>query len=95
MRAVRVDDSLREYLLSIVAATRESRRLRLGVSPRGANQLQRAAQAHAFLDGRDYAVPDDIKQLCGPVLAHRILLQGGEPAQNLLQQILARTEVPL
>jgi MoxR-like ATPase len=86
VRAVRVDDSLREYLLSIVAATRESRRLRLGVSPRGANQLQRAAQAHAFLDGRDYAIPDDIKQLCGPVLAHRILPEGAVPGAGLFQE---------
>jgi MoxR-like ATPase len=102
VRAVRVEDSLREYLLSIVAATRESRRLRLGVSPRGASQLQRAAQAHAFLEGRDFVLPDDLKRLCGPVLAHRIVPEGSLPGagsfrenERLLTEILDGVEVPI
>ena len=56
VRAVKIEDSLRDYLLGIVTGTRESRRLRLGASPRAAGALQRAAQSHAFLDGRDYVV---------------------------------------
>lgn len=102
VRAVRVEDSLRDYLLAIVGATRESRRLRLGVSPRGANALQRAAQAHAFLDGRDFVVPDDIKQLAGPVFAHRLMLDSALPTEGsfqererLLEDIVESIEVPL
>ena len=102
VRTIRVEDSLRDYLLAIVAATRKSRRLRLGVSPRGANALQRAAQAHAFLEGRDYVVPDDIKTLVGPVLSHRIVLDHALPGEGsreererLLADIVESVEVPL
>jgi len=102
VRAIRVDDSLRDYLLAIVHATRESRRLRLGVSPRGAGALQRAAQAHAFLDHRDYVLPDDIKRLAGPVFGHRIVLDSALPGEGsakererVLEDILESVEVPL
>jgi MoxR-like ATPase len=102
VRTVRVDDSLRDYLLAIVGATREHPRVRVGVSPRGSNALQRAAQAHAFLDGRDYAVPDDIKRMAMPVLAHRIVLDGALPGdgsfkdrERMLREILESVEVPL
>lgn len=102
VRAVRIEDALRDYLLAIVHATREHRRLRLGVSPRGAGALQRAAQAHAFLEGRDFVVPDDIKRLAVPVLAHRVLLEGGLPGdgsqkerERLIEEIAASTEVPI
>jgi MoxR-like ATPase len=102
VREVRVDDSLRDYLLAIVTATRESRRVRVGVSPRGSNFLQRAAQAHAFLDGRTYIIPDDIKSLARCVLAHRIVLEGTLPGdgsfrdhERVLQEIVDGVEVPL
>ncbi|MDH3591720.1 MAG: MoxR family ATPase [Planctomycetota bacterium] len=102
VREIRVDDSLRDYVLAIVAATRDSSQLRLGVSPRGANALQRASQAYAFLDGRDYIIPDDIKRLSLPVLAHRLVLDGSYPGEasaadreRALQDILERVEVPL
>jgi MoxR-like ATPase len=71
---VRADDSVLDYVLSIVTATRRSRLLSLGVSPRGSLALLRAARAHALADGRDYLVPDDIKRLAVPALAHRVLL---------------------
>jgi MoxR-like ATPase len=73
---VRADDSVVDYVLSIVTATRRSRLLALGVSPRGSLALLRAARAHALADGRDYLVPDDVKHLAVPALAHRVLLAG-------------------
>ncbi len=73
---VRADDSVVDYVLSIVTATRRSRLLALGVSPRGSLALLRAARAHALADGRDYLVPDDVKRLAVPALAHRVLLSG-------------------
>jgi MoxR-like ATPase len=102
VRAVRVEEALRDYLLAIVHATREHRRLRLGVSPRGAGALQRAAQAHAFLEGRDFVIPDDIKRLSGPVLAHRVLMEGAiagdgsiQERERLIEEIVSSTEVPI
>jgi MoxR-like ATPase len=74
---VRVDESLLDYVLAIVNATRASPLLALGVSPRGSVALLRAARAHALADGRDYLVPDDVKALAVPALAHRVLLKHG------------------
>jgi MoxR-like ATPase len=70
---VRVDDSLMGYLQDIVEATRRHESFEVGVSPRGALALLRAARASALIQGRDYAVPDDIKQLARPVFAHRVV----------------------
>jgi len=101
VRFVRVDDSVSDYLLEIVRATREHEDLRVGVSTRGALTLYRAAQAFAFSSGRDYVVPDDLKALVGPVLAHRIVgksfLQAGEfaAAEAILRDIVDRIEVPV
>jgi len=102
VRRVKIEDSLRDYLLSIVAATRRHRRVRVGVSPRGSVSLQRAAQAHAWLEGRDFVVPDDIKALAVPVLAHRLVLESAsfEPSsfaecERVLTEILEGLEVPL
>ena len=76
---VRVDDSVLDYLMALVAATRASPLLALGVSPRGSLALLRAARALALADGRDYLVPDDVKALAVPALAHRVVVQrGGE-----------------
>jgi MoxR-like ATPase len=62
-----------DYLVALVAATRRSPLLSLGVSPRGSLALLRAARARALADGRDYLVPDDIKELAVPALAHRVM----------------------
>jgi MoxR-like ATPase len=70
---VKVDSSLHDYALEIVARTRRSDQLALGVSPRGTLMLQRAAQARAFLDGRDYCLPDDFKKLAVAVFSHRVV----------------------
>jgi len=101
VRNVRVDDSVADYLLEIVRATREHEDLRVGVSTRGALTMYRAAQAFAFLGGRDFVVPDDLKALVGPVLAHRIVgksfLQAGEfaAAEAILRDVVDRLEVPV
>ena len=75
-REVTIDESINEYLLDIVAATRESDELHVGVSTRGALCLYRAAQALAIVEGRTYVVPDDVKRLCVPVLSHRVITKG-------------------
>jgi MoxR-like ATPase len=89
---VRVDESVLDYLMALVAATRNSTLLGLGVSPRGARALLRAAQAAALADDRDYVVPDDVKHLAVPVLAHRVVprtgsLDGDGAIRAIVQEI--------
>ena len=101
--AVAVDDSLVEYLMRIVSATRVSEMLDLGVSPRGTLALFRAAQALALTEERSYCIPDDIKRLVLPVFAHRILvssrfsssLRRSEEAEVVLTEIIKTVSVPL
>ena len=73
---VRVDEDLVGYILAISRATRTHKGIRLGVSPRATMTIYRAAQAFALASGRDYCIPDDIKYLCAPVFAHRIMPAG-------------------
>ena len=72
---VKMDEAIVDYILSIVAATRQSDELAIGISPRGALALARAARASALLDGRDYVIPDDVKDLATPVCAHRLMTE--------------------
>jgi MoxR-like ATPase len=100
---VRVDESLVEYALWIVGKTRESENLSLGVSPRGSQMLYRAAQARAFLAGRNFCTPEDFKSLVVPVFAHRVVVNGtyastlkkSEQAEQVITDILESTPVPL
>jgi MoxR-like ATPase len=100
---VAVDDALVEYLMRIVAATRESEMLDLGVSPRGTLSLFRAAQALALTEERSFCIPDDIKRLVLPVFAHRILVSSryassmrrSEEAEAVLTEIMKSVSVPL
>jgi MoxR-like ATPase len=100
---VSVDDSLVKYLMRIVAATRDSEMLDLGVSPRGTLSLFRAAQALALVEERSYCIPDDIKRLVVPVFAHRIAvssrfsssLRRSEEAEAVLNELLKTVSVPL
>ncbi len=100
---VSVDDALVDYLMRIVAATRDSEMLDLGVSPRGSLALFRAAQALALTEERSYCIPDDIKRLVVPVFAHRILvstrfsssMRRSEEAEAVLQEIMKTVSVPL
>ncbi len=100
VRRVRVDDAISDYLLEIVGRTRQHEDLALGVSTRGAITLFRAVQGLAFAEGRDYAVPDDVKRLVVPVLAHRIICRGSlrfaqrPRSQAILEQILQKVPVP-
>jgi len=95
---VRVDDSVLDYLMELVAATRKAPLLRLGVSPRGSLALLRAARARALTDGRDFLVPDDLKTLAVPALAHRVLLRttsGGDvDGDAVIGAIADATPVP-
>jgi len=103
VQRVRVEESLLDYALEIVERTRQTERLTLGVSPRGSLMLQRAAQARAFTEGRDFCVPDDFKQLILPVFAHRVLVntrfastqKKSEQAETVLTEIVESTRVPL
>ncbi len=103
---VRVENSLLDYALEIIGKTRQAPELALGVSPRGSLMLQRAAQARAYLDGRDFCLPDDFKRLVVPVLAHRIIagakhagqsatLKRADWAEAFLQEIVDSVRVPL
>src|SRR5262245_9684570 len=99
VRQVRVDESLNDYILALVAATRAHGAVYLGASTRAALALDRAAQALAVLQHRDYVVPDDIKRLAAPVLAHRILpkdyrQESGDRAAAIIGEILAQVPVP-
>jgi MoxR-like ATPase len=98
-RAVRVDSAIADYILDIVNQTRAHADVQLGASTRATIALYRAAQAYAVTFGRDYVVPDDVKLLAEPVLAHRLLTrgwtQGGHPdAAPVVREILARIRVP-
>lgn len=100
---VRFDESLLDYLLEIVDATRRSDALELGVSPRGTLALFRSAQALAMLEGRDFCIVDDIKRLVVPCFGHRIIVnsrtgalrQRTLEAERILQEILLRLAVPV
>jgi MoxR-like ATPase len=99
---IKFDDALIGYLLAIVNETREHEAIYLGASTRAALALRQAAQAHALLDERDYAIPEDVRDLAVDVLAHRIAVdpragheRSGEEAQWLLREILDRVPVPL
>jgi MoxR-like ATPase len=101
---VRVEDALLDYAQRVVAATRESPFLALGVSPRGFQGWYRTAKARALVGGRDFAVPDDFKETALAALAHRLVLSGGgageplgrarEEAERVLNDLLERIAVP-
>jgi len=97
---VRVDASLREYVVRIARATREHSAVQLGVSPRGTLALYKAAQALAAIRGRDYVVPDDIKVLAAPVLTHRIIVSPqtrlrGRTPQEVIRETVDAVPVPV
>jgi MoxR-like ATPase len=96
---VRVEESVRDYLMAIVGATRRGGVFALGASTRAALALQRAAQAAALVDGRRFVVPDDLKTLAVPVLAHRVQLAGApaggrSEAEAAVAEVLDRIVVP-
>jgi MoxR-like ATPase len=100
---VRVEERLVDYALAVVEETRRSPVVSLGVSPRGAIAWYRAAQAFAVVAGRDYCVPDDLKRLAVPALAHRVVLhshqeslgRARDEAERVLGDILDRVPIPV
>jgi MoxR-like ATPase len=100
VKQVNVDDAINDYMLDIIAATRTHPELALGVSTRGAVTLYRAVQGMALVENRDYAVPDDVKRLVMPVLAHRVVCRGllrqGQRARakSIILQIMTRIPAP-
>ena len=99
VRGVMVSDLLKQYVISLVNATRSNEELRLGASPRATLHLLRASRAWAALDGRDYVIPDDVQALAVPVLAHRLLptpeaLVAGQLPEQVLAGIVARLPLP-
>ena len=91
---VAIEASLQQYMLDLVRATRRHNDITLGVSPRGAVAFYRAVQALAYLEGRDYAIPDDVKTLALPVLAHRLIPAGNSRPPLLIKQLLEVTAIP-
>lgn len=98
--SVYVDDAVKQYIISIVNETRTHRDVQLGVSPRGSIALMKASQAFAFLHGRDYVIPDDIKRLAPVALSHRIILRSDlqmveKDGEDVIRDILSTLRVPL
>lgn len=91
---VKIEHSLQQYILDLVRATRQDEDITLGVSPRGAIALYRAIQALALLEGRDYAIPDDVKLLTPHVLAHRLIPAGGHRATAIIERLLKSIAIP-
>jgi len=101
VRQVHVASVTDDYLLSLVTATRSAERVEVGVSPRGAIALRKAAQARSLLQNRDHVIPDDIKALAIPVLAHRLILASDQlaesrrPSELIIESLLQKIPVPL
>jgi len=96
---VKMEPSVSEYLLKIVTATRSHTQLRLGVSTRGTLLYARICRAAALAAGRDFCIPEDVKQLAVPVLSHRIILHakaqyGGVAQTDIIREIISQTAVP-
>jgi MoxR-like ATPase len=100
VRAVHVDDELRQYITRLVRATRQHDAIALGASPRGSLGLYRAAQASAAMQGRDYVTPEDIKALWSPILTHRVILSSesrlrGRNIEAILREVVEQVPVPV
>jgi MoxR-like ATPase len=91
---VKVETTLQQYILNLVRATRSDEEITLGVSPRGTVALHKAAQAMAFLAGRDYAIPDDVKKLVPYVLAHRLIPAGSHRVNGIIDRLLRSVAIP-
>lgn len=98
VRSITVGAAVRGYILSLVNATRSHEKIRLGLSPRGAIAVMRAAQAHAAVSGRAFVTPDDVKSVFYDAAAHRIICSGyhmtSGVTEETIRQILAQTTVP-
>lgn len=96
---IKLDENVARYLLKLVQASRQHTAIQLGVSPRGALNLFAAAKVEALLRGRLFVIPEDIKNLAGPVLAHRLILDpksryGGTSKEQVIEELLQQVPVP-
>ncbi len=97
---VHVDDTVKSYIVQLVTSTRQHPDIALGASPRASIALMRAAQGRAFLSGRSFVIPDDVKQMVLPILAHRLMLtaeaaMAGKPSESIMETIAATTPIPV
>jgi len=103
VQRISVEDTIVSYMLAIVERTRNHESLALGVSPRGSQALYRAVQGLALAEGRDYAIPDDVKRLACPLFAHRVVINTRttlaprkiDAGERIIEEILNQVEVPL
>lgn len=98
--AIHISDQIRDYIIDIVSRTRSSSSIRLGASPRASQHLQRAAQGRALLSGRDYVIPEDVKDLTVSVLSHRLVLSTearmtNKTAREIVEEILRECKIPV
>jgi MoxR-like ATPase len=99
-RGVYVEESVRNYIIALTQATRDHKGIKLGASPRASLNLYLASQALAAIDGRNYVIPDDVKHLAVPALAHRTIVKAetgirGHSAETIINEILDKVPVPL
>jgi MoxR-like ATPase len=90
----KVTEPLQRYMLNLVRATRSDKQITLGASPRAAVALQRCVQALAYVQGRDFALPDDVKTLAPFVLTHRLIVAGGRPGREVVDRLLKTVPIP-
>jgi len=100
VRTVRIEASVREYIVAIVRATRAHAAVELGASPRGSLYLYHAAQAYAALHGRDFVLPDDVKYLTPFILTHRLIISAqtrlrGRDAEQIIKEVVDAVPVPV
>ena len=97
---VHIEKDIVQYIVKLVQSTRFEQRVEVGISPRGSIALFKLSKAHAAFYGRDYVVPDDVKNVAFPALCHRLILKpearvSGVKPENVIKDILIRTPVPL
>lgn len=99
VKKVAIEKSVALYMTRLIRQTRDDSKIKLGLSPRALISLSRSAQARAFLEGRDFVIPDDVKQLAVEVLSHRIMLESraqfaGSDKRRVISEIIEKTDVP-
>src|SRR5699024_1395418 len=100
VKEVYIDTTIQSYIVNIVKRTREDAQTYLGVSPRGSIALMKAAKAYAYINGRDYVLPDDVKYLAPYVLSHRMIITSegkydGATGRAVIESILKTTHIPV
>jgi MoxR-like ATPase len=100
VKEVYIDKNVQQYIINLVSGTRSHPSIHLGVSPRGSIALMKAAKAYAYIIGRDYVLPDDVKYLAPHVLIHRLILTNeanydGQTAEGIIETIVKNTHIPV